>query len=69
MLNHLTLKHEANRVLELLEGEIPSMCVTRIRKHCRDIRLREILFRYTETLEDFRGIYRCCYCTEKVRNI
>ena len=66
LLTHLNLRHDLDTVLELLNGENPAMCATRIRKHCRDIRMKEILFRYTETLEEFNGIYRCCYCTDKV---
>ena len=66
LLTHLNLKHDLDAVLEALSGENPAMCATRIRKHCRDIRMNYILFRYTETLEEFNGIYRCCYCMDKV---
>ena len=66
LLTHLGLKHDPDAVLEALHGENPAACATRIRKHCRDIRMKEILFRYTETLEEFNGIYRCCYCVDKV---
>ncbi len=45
LLGHLSAKHDLKTVLQCLEGEAPAMCATRIRKHCRDIRLREILFR------------------------
>lgn len=60
--------HDPKEVEKVLE-EDPEHCVTRIKKHLKDVRARDSIFKYQsydkENVDSLSGSkYICCYCSD-----
>ncbi len=66
---YLNFQDAVRRILE----EDPEYCINRIKRHLKDVRVRDSIFTYAldregdaRSILDVAGGYRCCYCSEEV---
>ncbi len=69
LLTHLGAVHDRDAaVKEALGGEDTQHCIDRIRRHLKDVRVRDSIFTY-DVVDEFAlsgyGKYRCCYCSSE----
>ncbi len=68
LLNHFNVVHNQSEVREVLK-EDPQHCIDRIKRHLKDVRVRDSIFTY-DVVDEFKFSgyrkYRCCYCSGKV---